>query len=214
MRVFFHTLRKEDLIHLLDRAVDLIPRTRLAALVEDYVDLNSLRLESRAAGGLLGAIRAFDAASRQGDYFEDFNVNSKNYMNKSRGTQTWIADCSRLLDNCVTAAGKGRHAEALEGFELIFALLRRIDEGHDDIIFFADEGGSWQVGVYWDTVLAAWLKCLAQTATPEAFVEAAVTTIDEFSSHRRDKHLKEARRVASPEQRKALRARQRQGAER
>ncbi len=34
-------------------------------------------------------------------------------------------------------------------FEVIFSLLRHIDECTDDILFFADEGGSWEVGVNW-----------------------------------------------------------------
>jgi hypothetical protein len=70
------------------------------------------------------------------------------------------------------------------------------------------------VGVDWDEVLPSWLRCMAETASPGAFAEAAITTIEEFSSYNRDKHLKEARRVASPEQRKALRDRERQSAKR
>jgi len=207
LRVHFHTLRKDDLLALLKRAVDLLPRTRLAALVEGYVDLDDLKPESKATGRLLEAVEAFDAASRRGDYREDFNVNSKNYMNKSRGTRTWIAECNRLLDRCIGAAVKGKHAEAREAFELIFALLRRMDEGYDDIIFFADEGGSWQVGVDWESVLPAWLSCLAATAAPEDFAEAATRTIEEFSSYDKDRYLKEARRVAGPDQLKAIKTR-------
>ena len=214
LRVFFHTLRKDDLLGLLGRAVDILPRTRLAALVEGYVDLEDLRPESRDAGGLLQAVKTFDTASRRGDYREDFDVNSRNYMNKSRGTQTWIAECNRLLVRCVAAAGRGKHAETWEAFELIFDLLRKLDAGEDDIIFFADEGGSWQVGVDWESVLPAWLKCLAETASPEVFAEAAITAIEEFSSYHRDRHMKEASRVASLEQHKALMAQGRRGAKR
>jgi len=32
--------------------------------------------------------------------------------------------------------------EAREAFDILFGLLRHIDEGHDDVIFFADEGRS------------------------------------------------------------------------
>ena len=203
--VYFHTLRKDDLLDLLERAVDLLPRTRIAALVEGYVDLDELKPESKATGRLLEAVKAFDAASRRGEYYQDFNVNSRNFMDMSRGTETWIAECNRLLDRCAAAAGRGKHAEAREAFELIFDLLRDIDACRDDIIFFADEAGSWQVGVDWEAVLPSWLGCLAETAaTPETFAEAAIATIDELDSYDRDKHLKAARRVASPAQRKAL----------
>ena len=46
LRVYFRTLRKDDLLDLLERAVDLLPRTRIAALVEGYVDLDDLKPES------------------------------------------------------------------------------------------------------------------------------------------------------------------------
>src|SRR5262249_24272214 len=38
-----------------------------------------------------------------------------------------------------------------------------IDEGHDDIVFFADEGGSWQVGIYWRKVFPPWFRCLSNS---------------------------------------------------
>ena len=37
------------------------------------------------------------------------------------------------------------------------------------MVFFADEGGSWQVGVDWKSVLPADFRCLAETAGPEEF---------------------------------------------
>ena len=47
------------------------------------------------------------------------------------------------------------------------------------MIFFADEGGSWMVGVDWRQVLPAWFRVLSATASPaeiarrfEAFVAA------------------------------------------
>jgi len=51
-------------------------------------------------------------------------------------------------------------------FEVIFSLLRHIDECTDDILFFADEGGSWEVGVNWKKVLPAWFRVHSPTAGP------------------------------------------------
>jgi len=96
-----------------------------------------------------------------------------------------------------------------EKLRVYFHTLRK-----DDIIFFADEAGSWQVGVDWDAVLPEWLKCLAETSSPEAFAEEAVATINDFDSYDLDKHMKEARRVASPAQRKVLTSRLGQGTKR
>jgi len=83
--------------------------------------------------------------------------------------------------------------------------LRRIDKGDDTIVFFADEGGSWQVGVDWRAVFCAYFASLAQTTDPEEYASTAVALIDEFESYDRDRHLRAARAAGSPAQKKALR---------
>lgn len=91
-------------------------------------------------------VRKFHAASMGGQYYESFAVNSKNFMEKSQGTEAFIAEFDRLLGRCVRAAEAGPRPPVREAFELLFGLLRHIAEGHDDVIFFADEAASWQVG--------------------------------------------------------------------
>ena len=61
--------------------------------------------------------------------YEDFSVNSKNYMSKSRGTEAFIAEFERLTNACVRAAGKGPRSHVRKTFELLFDFLRRLDEG-------------------------------------------------------------------------------------
>ena len=68
-----------------------------------------------------------------------------------------------------------------EAFDLLFALLRHIDACEDDVIFFADEGGSWQVGVSWKNVLPAYFRCLAETAGPEEFAREVGAAIKDFA---------------------------------
>jgi len=87
-----------------------------------------------------------------------------------------------------------------------FGLLQHIEEGHDDVIFFADEGGSWQVGAEWRTALPACFQCLAESATPEEFAREVDRAIKAFAEYDRRRHLTAARRVASVEQKAALRA--------
>ncbi len=101
---------------------------------------------------------------------------------------------------------KSDAAQVCEAFETIFGLLRHIDEGRDDIIFFADEGGSWQVGADWRRVLPAWFTCLAATAQPEEYARRVVETVYGFDGRNGKKHLAAARRIATPAQRKALQA--------
>jgi hypothetical protein len=90
----------------------------------------------------------------------------------------------------------------LQGPEIGYGAGLRIPE---DVIFFADEGGAWQVGVDWDTVLTAWFVCLAATAQPDEYAREVVRVVDEFEHHAREGHLKKARAAATPAQRKAIR---------
>ncbi len=191
---------------MLNEAIDLLPPAKLEKVISRYLDLEPLRPDaSRKKKSLLAEVRAFDAVSRAGDYYESFNVNSKNFMDKSKGTTAFIADCNRLLDHCVTEASKkGDAAEVREAIEVILGLLRHIDKCHDDVIFFADEGGSWQVGVDWAKVLPAWFTCLSQTVDAEAYARRVVEVVEEFDSYYRGKRLAVARRIGTPTQRKAL----------
>ncbi len=204
LRVQVHRLRREQLLHVLDRAIDLLPKTRLGQLIDGYIDPEEVRADGASAGSLVKAVTAFRDASLDSEYYDSFDVNSRNFMEKSSGTEVWIAECKRLLARCVAVAGEGGHAAAGESFEMIFGLLRHIDEGHDDIVFFADEGGSWQVGVDWREVLPAWFTCLAQTAGAEDYARTISSTIDDFVSYDRRWFLRKARSSANPAQKKAL----------
>lgn len=66
-------------------------------------------------------------------------------------------------------AKKGNPAEVRQSFDIIFGLLDHIDECLEDILFFADEAGSWQVGVDWEKVLPAWFKVLSATVEPKEY---------------------------------------------
>ena len=132
-------------------------------------------------------------------------MSSKNFMDKSLGTERFIAEFDRLITRCVGAADKRSRGPVREAFELLFALLRHIDACEDDVIFFADEAGSWQVGVSWKNVLPAYFRCLAETAGPEEFAREVGAAIKDFAECDRPSLLTEARRFASEEQTAALR---------
>ncbi|MGH9897092.1 MAG: hypothetical protein ACREA0_34870 [bacterium] len=155
---------------------------------------------------MLDEVGKFHAASMGGQYYESFAVTSKNFMEKSQGTEAFIAEFDRLLDRCVRAAEAGPRPPVRGAFDLLFGLLRHIDEGHDDVIFFADEAGSWQVGVDWRTALPAYFRCLAETASAEEYARTVNQAITDFADYERPRHLTAAGRVASPAQRAALRA--------
>ncbi len=204
LRAAIRRLGDEYVFYMLDDAIDLLPPAKLAKLVSSYLDVKQLRPDAPGKKNLLAEVRAFDTASRAGKYYESFSVNSKNFMDKSTGTRAFIADCNRFLDRCVAQAPKGDAAEIREAIELILGVLRYVDACHDDVIFFADEGGAWQVGVDWAKVLPAWFACLSRTTEPDEYARRVVEIVDEFDKHDRGKQLSAARRVGTPAQRKAL----------
>ena len=145
LRTALRRLGDEYIFYMLDEAIDLLPPAKLAKLVGRYLDVKQLRPDAPGKSDLLTEVRVFDQASRSGEYYESFDVNSKNFMDKSKGTRAFIADCNRLLDRCVTQAPKGDAAEIGEAIEIILGVLRYVDECHNDVVFFADEGGTWRV---------------------------------------------------------------------
>ena len=197
-------LDNDRIRNMLNDAIGLLPPAKLEKLVGRYLDVENLQSSGATSVDLLAEVKAFEKASRAGKYYESFAVNSKNYMEMSGGTRTWIAECRRLLDCCVKASGKGKLAETCNAFEIIFALLAHIDECLDDIVFFADEGGSWQVGVDWPKVLPAWFSCLAAVAGPDEYARCVVDRVDRYARYDRDTHLTTAASLASAEQDKAL----------
>jgi hypothetical protein len=147
-----------------------------------YIDLNRLRPDVPRDGDLFGEVTEFARASRAREFYESFNVDSKNFTEKSNGTRSWIATCRRLLARLVARSTKIDPGRIRTALETIFGLLRRIDEGCDDVIFFADEGGSWQVGVDWKTVFDAYFACFSKTAEPDEYARRVVAIIDEFAA--------------------------------
>ena len=173
LRAAVRNLGYEYVFYMLDDAIDLLPPTDLHRIAKKYLDLKRLRPDGENATerSLLADVKAFEKASLARDYYESFNVNSKSYIEQSTGTSAWIAKCRRLLDRCVVEEKKGDTAEIRQAFDIIFGLLDHIDECLDDVIFFADEAGSWRVGVDGDKVLPPWFRVLAATAAPAEYAE-------------------------------------------
>ena len=206
LRGALRRLSRGDLLAIAERATELVPRAKLRALVGDLVQLDELAESRSGAAPLLDEVRKFHEASLRGDHYESFAVNSKNFTQKSEGTEEFIDEFDRLVGRCVRASEKTPGPPLREAFELLFGLLRHIDKGHDDVVFFADEGGAWQVGVDWRAALPAYFRCLANCASPADFAREVDRTIKDFADYERPRHLTAARRVASAEQKAALRA--------
>lgn len=206
LRAAIRKLPDEYVLYMLDDAIDQLSRANLHAIVRKYLDLRRLCADSEKArkASLLADVRVFETASLAGEYYESFDVNSKNYMQKSKGTTSWVAECRRLLDRCVEQAKTADPAEVCQAFGIIFGLLDRIDECREDIIFFADEAGAWQVGVHWEKVLPPWFKVLSATAAPEEYGPRIIGLLKHHYGHGSARMLGVARKIASPAQRQAL----------
>jgi hypothetical protein len=183
-------------------------RGRLRARDGDLADA------SATANALLDEVQKFQVDSLAGRYFEDFEVNSRNCTEHSRGTDAFTAEFKRLLCDGIGASDNGQYEVARQTLELLFGLLRHIDECHDDVLFFADEGGSWQLGIDWHSAFAAYFRCLAETATAADFATNVDQTIEDFAEHERPQHLRSAHSVANAAQRATLEPLERRVADR
>jgi hypothetical protein len=206
LRAAIRRLGPEYVFYMLDEAIDLLPLATLEEITKKYVDLRRLRADSNGQPRttLLTDAKAFDKASRAGEYYESFMVNSGNFTAQSTGTTAWIAGCHRLLDRCLAEEKMLAPAELCAAFDILFALLDYIDQGNDDVIFFADEGGAWQVGVDWAKVLPPWFRVLSVTATPTEYAERITSLIRHHCNYDRDRMLAAASASATAEQREAL----------
>jgi hypothetical protein len=183
LRAMLRKQPRQTIYSMLDEAVGLLPKAKLERLAARFMNVQGLRPDAPSASaprGLLAEVEAFAEASRRGDYFETFNVNSKNCTEESNGTSAWIAECNRLLDRGVARAkakGHSAQAEVLASFDILFDLIDRAGSCDLDIVFFADEGGVWSFGIDWSTVLSAWVGCIARQAKDDASYEQRVAEV-------------------------------------
>jgi hypothetical protein len=205
LRAAIRRMGSENVFYMLDDAVTLLPQAKLRKLIKDYLNPAELCSDGTVKGNLLADVKTFQAASLSGSYYNGFAINSKNCTEKSSGTLAWIADCRRLLNCCVEETTNKRDvAEVRQAFEITFSLLDHIDECEDDVIFFADEGGSWEVEVDWEKVLPAWFRVLSATVSPAEYAQRIDAVLNHHYRHGRAKMLAVARRIATPAQRQTL----------
>jgi hypothetical protein len=203
LRSRIRRLPREHHLMLIDHALELLPPEVLPELVRDFFRLEDLRSEGMRAD-VLEQVRRFCSAARAGEYYEEFKVDSRNYMNHSCGTASFIAEYHRLLRLLCRAPEHTDLPSAGRGFELLFELLREIDSFERDIVFFADEAGTWQIGVDWREVLPVWFRCVSATEPPAAFAAKVHAAIDEFASIDRAQLLQRAANLGTAAQRREL----------
>jgi hypothetical protein len=178
---YLRKMLHQHIFAMLDEAVALLPKAKLDLLVRRYVSPEHMQQEiptSKPRPTLRAEVGDFVERSRRGDYFESFNVNSKNCTEQSNGTASWIANCNRLLDRCVARAKvKGGRSEALEAIESLFDIIDLAASCEMDVVFFVDEGGLWSFGIDWDAVIGAWSTCAAHVEIDDGAIEARATKV-------------------------------------
>lgn len=199
LQIALRRLDRGDLCAILDQIMDLVPEAQLHAIVQRYIKLP----KGVTHANLLVEVRSFDTASRAGDFYEDFEVNSKNFSELSPGTECWIGECERLYQRVIAAIPMAPPEHTREALGLLIGLLRDVDD-ENDIVFWADEGGSWQVSIDWKEIMTFWFKALAATAEPAEYAQEATNAVNGIYGLEREQYLRLARKHASPNQRKAM----------
>ena len=132
---------------------------------------------------LLKEVHKFYNESIAGKYYAPFNINSKNFMDIPEETEVWFECLGEFLKNSTILSERNDHATAVKCFELLYALIFKMEDGDEDIVF-ADELGSWMIPIDEKNAINAYLKSLALVSSAEEFVKAALPLIsrDSYSS--------------------------------
>lgn len=194
LRTRARRLDRWALLALFDRAVEHVPDAAMEAFLNRLVKPNDV---AETGVPLLEEVREFCRLSRKRNFYESFEVNWKNSNTISQGTEYWLAECERLFRKCAT----DESGETLQAFDLLFGLLREVDDG-EEIVFFADEGGSYLLSPGWESVLPAYFACLARATEPGEYARRAMDAIG-FAGQD-EKFLRAARDAATSEQRLTL----------
>jgi hypothetical protein len=198
-------MSRGSLLIIAERAVELLPAGQLHALLGDFVLLDMPPTEAvNAPVSLLDEARTFHDAAMAGDYYETVEINNRGKQEQSEGTDAFIAEFHRLLHKSIHAADQEVPSGLRDSFKLLLGLLKYIDEGNDDVLFFADDGSSSDVGVNWRTALPAYFSCLTKMSSPEEFARTVDEAIADFVTYDRPWYWDEARDVANDAQCVAL----------
>ena len=205
VRAELRALNRGSLLIIAERAIELMPATQLGTLLSDFVRLTARPAEAgNATVSLLDEVRTFYDTAKAGKYYQPIEINKRGRQGQSEGSDAFIAEFHRLLHTCIHAAEQEVPSGLRESFELLFELLSYIDEGNDDVLFFADDGSSLDVGVNWRNALPAYFGCLAEASSPEEFARTVGEAIANFVDYDQPWYLNEARNVANDAQRIAL----------
>lgn len=73
LRVALRRLSRGNLLIVAERAIEMVPRAKLRALIGDMVQIDKLAEGRRGAAPLLDDVRKFHEASLRGEYYDSFD---------------------------------------------------------------------------------------------------------------------------------------------
>lgn len=160
IRAELRTLCRSSLLVIAERTAELLPADQLSSLLGDFVKVEAASCEAPLpVAALLDDVRKFVDAAMAGHYYETVEIKNRCRQEQFTGTDAFVVEFDRLVRRCTHVANDEEFVEVLTSVELLLALLRQIDEGNDDVLFFVDEGGSSAIGVNWRAVLLTYFKC-------------------------------------------------------
>lgn len=173
------TLERERLLILLARTLDHVASKDLEALLAEHERGTSLPATPHRVGSLLEEVEHFCEETRAGAYFQEWWAKGKygSYL-PSPKTEEFGAKLTLLFELGVTEAKEGDPQEVCNAYELLLALLHDIDHfERDELVFWGDEPGTWQLGIDWACVIPPYLQCLSKVLCPEEFADKASALI-------------------------------------
>jgi hypothetical protein len=213
-------MKRGSLLILVERALELVPRSKLQELLKGHIKADAPKRADVPKRGdvpkradapkqaaktlVLAEVKRFHSAVVARRYYEGFNVNSKNYREKSPGTLRFIDEFDRIEKLCLKGERQTPPAELRAALELLFDLLEQIDNGRP-IVFFADEAGAWQVGADDKALMLLYIRALSKTADAATYLPCIEAALKKLGlTHDRKAYIEAARLAATDEQRKGL----------
>lgn len=168
-------LERERLLILAARSLDHLAVDDLEVLLADHERGTPTLVGPHQDVSLVEAVEHFCEAARTGAYFQELWAKGRHgSFLPSPKTEEFGAKLALVFDLCVARAEEGDPMEVCAAYEMILGLLDEIDRfDRDDIVFWADEPGTWQLGIDWGRVLPPYLECLAKVVPPKEFGEKA-----------------------------------------
>ncbi len=193
--------KKSDLLEILGRAFDeMSPKVQRAVFLELIQKSRPARLDGPSP---LEDVEEFHRDSLAGQYYEPFDINSKNFTNVPEGTDEWCDRIADLLKQATQLTSQGDHDWAVKCFDMLFDLIGKMEYGEE--IVFADEMGSWMIPIDEKDWIPAYMTSLAATAEPAEFAAKALPVISRDSGHSfSGRAYTSARKAANKEQLAAL----------